>query len=205
MTGEKVSMSTNIIRDEQNHKMPINQKINLTVKTNGILKTKNMKNILVTIDFEKEANLLIETASEFAKKFDSKLWLLHVAAPDPDFVGYAAGPQNEIDFRTDELKGEFRIIEQYARQLSNTGIDVEALLVKGQTIGTILEKVESLNIDIVIIGHHKHSFFYKTFVGNTDAALINKSKVPVLLVPLENDYHPELAVADNANLPYAIW
>jgi len=164
-----------------------------------------MKTILVTIDFEKEANLLVEIASNLARKFGSKVYLLHVAAPDPEFVGYAAGPQNEVDFRADELKNEFKIIEQYAQLLSEEGIDVEGLLLKGRTIETILEKVESLKIDVIIIGHHKHGLFYKAFVGNTDAALINKSKVPVLLVPLENDYHPELAVADDTIVPYALW
>jgi nucleotide-binding universal stress UspA family protein len=163
-----------------------------------------MKNILVTIDLEREANLLVESASELAKKFNSKVWLLHVAAPDPDFVGYAAGPQNEVDFRADELKKEFRVIEKYAYQLRAAGIEVEALLVKGQTIETILKKVENLNIDLVIIGHHQHSLFYKTFVGNTDAQLINRSKVPVLLVPLENHLE-EASTVEITNAPFAIW
>jgi nucleotide-binding universal stress UspA family protein len=150
-----------------------------------------MKNILVTIDFEKETSVLVEKASELATKFNSKIWLIHVAAPDPDFVGYEAGPQNEIDFRADELENERKEIEQYVRQLKEIGVDAEGLLVKGPTVETILKKIEKLDIDLVVIGHHKHGLFYKTFVGNTDSALINKSKIPVLLVPLNNDFISE--------------
>ena len=47
-----------------------------------------MKNILVTVNFEeKETNILINKAVELAEKFGSKIWLIHIAAPDPDFVG----------------------------------------------------------------------------------------------------------------------
>lgn len=150
-----------------------------------------MKNILVTIDFEKGTNRLIEEAFEFARKFGSKIWLLHVAAPDSDFVAYAEGPQNEIDFRSDELDKERQIIEQFVRQLKEAGVPAEGLLIKGPTIETILRKIENLDIDLVIIGHHKHNLFYKTFVGNTDVALVNRSKIPVLLIPLNNDFIAE--------------
>ena len=51
-----------------------------------------MKNILVTIDFKRNDQLLIDKAFQLAESFDSKLWLIHIAAPDPDFVGYEVGP-----------------------------------------------------------------------------------------------------------------
>jgi nucleotide-binding universal stress UspA family protein len=147
-----------------------------------------MKNILVTIDFEKEANLLVDRAFDLAEKFGSKVWLIHIAAPDPEFVGYEVGPQNERDFRAGELKTEHKIIDKCAHQLKEKGINAEGLLIQGPTVETILNETAKLNIDLVIIGHHKHSLFYKTFVGNTDSALINKSKVPVLLIPLDHAF-----------------
>ena len=162
-----------------------------------------MKNILVTIDFEKEANHLVDQAIQLAKQFGSKIWLLHVAAPDPDFVGYAAGPQNEIDFRTDELRKEQEIIQKFVSQLKEVGIAAEGLLVKGPTVETILRKIENLDIDLVIIGHHNHNLFYKTFVGNTDAALVNKSKIPVLLVPLKDGFISEPRPAMAEEFPIA--
>jgi nucleotide-binding universal stress UspA family protein len=157
-----------------------------------------MKNILVSIDFEKETHLLVDKAFAMAKKMGSKIWIIHIAAPDPDFVGYGAGPQNEIDFRSHELRKERKIIEKYVRELKEKGVDAEGLLIQGPTVKTILKETEKLNIDLVIIGHHKHRLLYKTFVGNTDSALINKSKVPVLLVPLHNDFARR---TDNRPLP----
>lgn len=147
-----------------------------------------MKNILVSIDFEKQAGLLIDRAVELAKKFHSRVWLIHIAAPDPDFVGYDVGPQNVRDARAKELKEEHRMLEKYISQLKEKGIDAEALLIEGVTVPAILRMIKKLKIDIVIIGHHKRNYFYKAFVGNTDIALINQLSIPVLTVPLKNDY-----------------
>jgi hypothetical protein len=52
-----------------------------------------MKNISGNIDFTENESLLIDKAFEMAKSFDSKLWLMHIATADPDFVGYEVGPQ----------------------------------------------------------------------------------------------------------------
>ncbi|TAL50123.1 MAG: universal stress protein [Chitinophagaceae bacterium] len=143
-----------------------------------------MKNILVAIDFEGGAILLIDKANELAEKFGSKVWVVHVAAPDPEFVGIEIGPPSVREFRAKELRGEHRTIQHYTSMLNEKGIKAEGLLIPGATVDTIVEESFKLNIDLIIIGHHKHGFLYKTFAGNTDASLIKKSKVPVLIIPL---------------------
>ena len=51
-----------------------------------------MKNLLVNVTLEeKQTSRLIEHAISIAEKFSSKIWLIHIAAPDPDFVGYEVG------------------------------------------------------------------------------------------------------------------
>jgi len=62
-----------------------------------------MKNILVTIDFDVQTTLLIDSAYKLANAFDSKIWLVHIAAPNPDFAGYEVGPQYIRDSRAHEL------------------------------------------------------------------------------------------------------
>ncbi len=47
-----------------------------------------MKNVLVTIDLQYKTETLIDWVFTLTKLHNSKLWLLHVAALDPDFVGH---------------------------------------------------------------------------------------------------------------------
>ena len=75
-----------------------------------------MKNILVTIDFDKSEALLLDKAVQMAEAFGSKLWLMHIAAPDPDFVGYDVGPQYIRDSRAEDLRQEHRKLQEYLKR-----------------------------------------------------------------------------------------
>lgn len=144
-----------------------------------------MKNILVTVDFNKNEKLLIDMAFHLANSFHSKLWLMHIVAPDPDFVGFDVGPQNIRDDRALELRKEHKILEEYTISLKKKGVDSTGLLLKGATIEMIIKESKKLNVDLIIAGHHEHGFFYNAFVGSVSANIIKKSKIPVLIVPLK--------------------
>lgn len=143
-----------------------------------------MKNILVTIDFDKESGLLIDKAFELAMHFKSKIWILHIAEPEPDFIGYAVGPQYIRDHRAEELREEHKILQKYAEELRQKGVDAEGLLIQGPTIEMIIEESVKLNTDLIIAGHHKHGFFYNAFVGSVSTEIIKESNIPVLIIPL---------------------
>ncbi|MDA3894409.1 MAG: universal stress protein [Salinivirgaceae bacterium] len=144
-----------------------------------------MKNILLTIDFDNKGDLLINKAYEMATAFKSKVWILHIAEPEPDFIGYTVGPQYIRNYRADELRKEHKIIQDYADSLKEKGIDSEGLLIQGPTIEMIIEESQKLNVDLIIAGHHKHGFLYNAFVGSVSAEIIKDSKIPVLIIPLD--------------------
>ncbi len=143
-----------------------------------------MKNILVTIDFNKNEQSLVDKAFQLAEQFDSKIWLIHIAAPDPDFVGYDIGPQYIRDSRASVLREEHKLLQKQADELKEKGVNAEGLLVQGATIEMIMAESKKLNIDLIIAGHHEHNFLYKAFVGSVSGQIIEKSKIPVLIVPL---------------------
>jgi nucleotide-binding universal stress UspA family protein len=143
-----------------------------------------MKNILVTIEFEDQSDLLIEKATEIAAKFGAKVWLVHIAAPEPDFIGYGTGPQYIRDTLAQDLREEHRTLQKYADEMKGNGVEAEGLLVQGSTIETIITESEKLNVDLIVIGHHKHGFLYNLFMTGTDESLIEQSNIPVLTIPL---------------------
>jgi nucleotide-binding universal stress UspA family protein len=142
-----------------------------------------MKNILVTIDFSENEQLLIDKAFQLAEQFDSKIWLIHIAAPDPFFVGYEVGPQYIRDFRASELKKEHKQLEKHTDALKKKGVDAAGLMVQGATVEMIMEEAKKLNIDLIIAGHHEHNFLYQAFTGSVSGHIVKKSKIPVLIVP----------------------
>ena len=145
-----------------------------------------MKNILVSIDFNNHERSLIDKAIEIAKAFDSKIWLLHVAAPEPEFIGFGVGPQYIRDSRADELRKEHRLISDYTDLVRLENQECEGLLINGATTEMIMEEANKLAIDLIIIGHHDHNLLYKAFFGSVATGVIKKTNIPVLVLPLED-------------------
>lgn len=142
-----------------------------------------MKNIVIAIDFSPLTEQLIEQGRALGQAFGAKLWLVHVAAPSPDFVGFEAGPQHVRDDRAEELRKEHRNLQTYAQRLGQEGIAADALLVQGPTVRTLLEETYELGADLLIIGTHTHGWLYEKLVGSVEAELINATKVPLLVIP----------------------
>lgn len=144
-----------------------------------------MKNILVSMDFDGKEEKLIAKAIEMARAFHAKVWLIHVAAPDPDFVGNDVGPQSVRDALADELWNQHKLMDEYTSALKKKDIVAEGLLIQGKTIDTLMEKSKKLKADMIIAGHEEHGFFYKAILGSVSREIIKKSKIPVLIVPLD--------------------
>jgi len=145
----------------------------------------HMKNILVAVDFESGDKLLLEHASKLAAKFESKVWIVHVAAPEPDFVGFDAGPVYVRKTLADDLRQEHKTLQVYAENLNSMNIQAESLLVQGPTVQTIFDEAVKLKSDILILGSHRHNFLKRVFGDDVSRQVIAKSKIPLLIVPLE--------------------
>jgi nucleotide-binding universal stress UspA family protein len=143
-----------------------------------------LKTILVAVDLKSSDQALIQHASALAEKFKSTVWIIHIAAPDPDFVGYGVGPVYIREMRAEELRKEHKALQSLANELQGKSIQAEALLIQGPTVDMLKEEVKKLNIDLLIMGSHKHGFLYETWVGHTSVKVIKEIPIPVLIIPL---------------------
>ena len=50
-------------------------------------------NILVAVDLSPASEKVVEAAGRVAKLTGARVYVLHTAEPEPDFVGYDAGPE----------------------------------------------------------------------------------------------------------------
>ena len=121
---------------------------------------KALKNIPIAIDFNDAVGDLLGYAEGIAEKFGFKVWVLHVATPNPDFVGYEAGPQYIRDFKAEELREEHRNLQMYCDTFLSDAVEKEALLIQGSTVEAVLEEAQKLKSDLLIVGTHKHSFLH---------------------------------------------
>jgi len=138
--------------------------------------------LLVALDFSAVAEDQLEIVNRLAKP-GREIYLLHVAEPDPSFVGYEAGPDEVRHDVAVEFKREHDELHGFADRLREQGHEVTALMVQGPTIQTILEQAEKLEAEVIVVGSHGHGKLFDVVVGSVSAGVIRKAKVPVLVVP----------------------
>ena len=142
-----------------------------------------MQNILVGLDFSDNTAHLIECASVVAKGGGGHIWLVHIAAPNPAFVGYEVGPQSVRDDVAREVWTEHGLLQEQARSLREAGFEVTALLLQGPSVETLLSQAEKIKADWIVVGTHGHGALYHLWMGSVVQGVLRKATCPVLTVP----------------------
>ena len=138
--------------------------------------------LLVAVDFSSVSDDQLEIVGRLARP-NREIYLLHVAEPDPSFVGYEAGPDEVRHEVAVEFRREHEQLHDLAGRLRKEGHEVNALMVQGPTVQTILAQAEKLGAEVIVVGSHGRGKLFDLVVGSVSAGVIRKSKVPVLVVP----------------------
>ena len=144
-------------------------------------------NILIAIDFSAITSAVLATVSELVEASGDKnlhLHLMHVAEPDPEFVGWDTGPDVVQEQVAKEGRRAEEKLEGLATELrSATGAAVTTLFVRGPIAETVHSQAKELEARMIIVGSHGHGAAYNLVIGSISAAIVKESGVPVLIVP----------------------
>jgi nucleotide-binding universal stress UspA family protein len=144
-------------------------------------------NILVAVDLSPASKKIVAAARDVAGLTGASVYVLHVAEPEPDFVGYDAGPEVVRTQVAEELHREHKAVQSLARGLRDEGLDATALLIRGPTVETTLKEADKLKAGLIVVGSHGHGAVYDVLVGSYSAGIIRRSKLPVLVVPCRDE------------------
>ena len=142
-----------------------------------------MKNLLAPVDFSACTPSVIAAARSLALAHDAKLWLVHVAPPDSEFVGYEVGPQTVRVQVAEHLRDEHRQLQNEAKRLRKSGIDVVALMLQGPTVQTILREAEHLGADHIVMGSHGRGALFREMFGSVSEVVLRGARCPVTILP----------------------
>ena len=140
--------------------------------------------LLVAIDFSDPTDLIMRVAKRMAASLDASVWIVHAAEPEPDFVGYDAGPEVVRGQVAKELREEHRSLQKYADQLRDAGIETKAILVQGPTVDTLLEMAEKQDSDLIVVGSHGRGMVAEMFMGSVSQGLVRDGRYPITVVPV---------------------
>lgn len=140
----------------------------------------NINKILVPIDFSNYSKNALKYAVNFAKKFNSKIYLVYVVEPviyPSDFsMGQVTFPVSDIEMN-ERAKDE---LESLAKTEIGSQFEVETVIKTGKPFVEINETASELDIDLIIIATHGHTGMEHLLFGSTAEKVVRKAPCPVL-------------------------
>jgi nucleotide-binding universal stress UspA family protein len=141
-------------------------------------------NVLIAVDQSEHAQSLLDATVRLLQAALGEVWLLHVAEPDPDFVGYEMEPTVMRDQLAEGFHREHRQLQAMAEALRGQGIAATALLIQGETVKTIVQQAEKLKADLIVVGASGHGLWHHFLAGEVSQASLQASGRPLLVMPL---------------------
>jgi nucleotide-binding universal stress UspA family protein len=151
-----------------------------------------MKKILIAIDYNPVSEKVTEKGYELAKKLNAEVCLIHVlddvgfyGAQYPTFMGYdgytGVGPDFDVALEMRNIAEDF--LDKAKKHLNDPQIKTH--LAEGDTGKTIMAYGEEWGADMLVMGTHSHSVLEKLFLGTVAQKILEKTKIPVYLVPVK--------------------
>jgi nucleotide-binding universal stress UspA family protein len=140
-------------------------------------------NILAAVDFSAVTGEVLAALGRIVEAMPAKIFLVHVAPPEPEFVGYGAGPDVVRGQVAAEHRARHQQLQRLADELRAGGAESTALLLQGATVDTLIAEAERLSAGLIVLGSHGHGAVYDLLVGSVAEGVVRRSRVPVLLVP----------------------
>ena len=133
--------------------------------------------ILVALENGLADETLLPHIAELARRFESKLLLVHVAD------GWAARHFNDLRLaESDEMKADRIYLERMAHGLRAGGLTVETELALGNPPTEIVRSAERHGCDLIALASHGHKLISDLVHGSTIDRVRHNTEIPLLVV-----------------------
>lgn len=133
-------------------------------------------------DFSELSRNSLILAFDIAKKYNSKVILLHVF--DENLISPIYMRSNiSVDSYFKELQENFdSTIEKFLENINTDGIDMEWDLVSGTPFVEIVKFAADNGIDLIVMSSHGRTGVAHAFLGSVTEKVVRKAHCPVLVI-----------------------
>lgn len=160
-----------------------------------------MKRILVAINGSKHSEKAADFAAELAKELSARIVLIFVMPrpDDPrDFLDYEPTLRDIPRFLREDLRQDLRqnpaasylsdvsrqIVTKIGARIEKKGVEFEAVFDLGKPVEKIIETARTKKVGLIVVGTHGRRRIGRLWsLGGVSSKIIEKSPVPVLVVP----------------------
>lgn len=163
-----------------------------------------IKSILYTTGLGSGTPYVFRYALSVAQKYDAKIYILHGHEPIPSGVQSMADLYMFRESAEDVFERAIAEAQQGVQKrleklcVKETASDPEGRArIAGIAISklppkqAILEEAAKRNVDLIVMGSHRHSVLADAMLGTTTMKVLHRSTIPVLVVRIPEDYQEE--------------
>jgi len=152
-----------------------------------------MKKILVCLDGSKYSEKALKQAIKIAKKFNSKIFLIHVieshfvvSSIQPSKIGTSKRDiKSNIVIKNSLTKAQkegMKIFEKNSKILEKEGVSYDRILLLGKASDEILNYAKEKKIDHIMIGTYGKGKLTRILLGSTSTSVSQKANCSVTIV-----------------------
>lgn len=141
--------------------------------------------ILFATDFSESSEHAFRYALSLARKFESRLGIIHVINEPVDLRGFYV-PHISFDKLEEEIEqGAQKLMEKFCRIHGHDYQKIETYVVPGIPYDEIIKKGEELSADLIVVGTHGRTGLDHVLFGSTAEKVVRKSPVPVMTIRIK--------------------
>jgi nucleotide-binding universal stress UspA family protein len=160
-----------------------------------------IKKILYTTDLAKNSSYAFHFAIDLARKYDSKITILHCVEAIPPTLYAEAAFTNlpEVLQRDKDQEKEQDVVDMRKRlqqfcqnmesRIGAPCVDLvsEIIVKEGHAVEEILNTAAAKECDVIVLGTHGKGWLKHTFLGSVARSVLERTRKPVFVIPLPSD------------------
>lgn len=140
------------------------------------------KTIVFASDFSESSDHAFQYALSLARKFQSRLAIIHVINEPVDLRGFYV-PHISFDKLEEEIElGARKLMEKFCRTHAGDYDKLETYVVPGIPYDEIIKKANELEADLIVVGTHGRTGLDHVLFGSTAEKVVRKSTIPVMTI-----------------------
>lgn len=144
----------------------------------------NIRTILLPTDFSECASFALSYATSLARQFEARIICVHVIEPVVPAVGYTGitEPLPVADISEQLEDSAERELPKVAEQEECAGLDIEEVIVHGDSASEIVRVAKERGVDLIVIASHGRTGLGRILFGSTAESVVRHAPCPVLVV-----------------------
>jgi len=142
-----------------------------------------IRTILVPVDFSDCSLAGVTYAIGFAKKFNARIIVLHVADLGPVMMTTGCGDYDSRIYMEAARRRCSKQMQGFLKRVDFDGVRVDTCAVAGYCPAAIYEAAEKEGVDLIIISTHGRTGLRRALVGSVAEGTVRNAGCPVLVIP----------------------